>query len=1164
MPRINEETRQQRLERIALLLMRNARGLTEGEIADEINIDRRTVNNYLRELDYQGKAYKDGIYWFPFALRESRLRPFELSPEEAVTLYLGARLLSKQQDKRNEPAETALMKLASVLKADAGVGNEIEQAARELAQRPVQEDYQPIFRNVVRGYIYRKKIEISYRPLGWDKPFQTTFSTYLLEPSLIGFTTYLIGHSSIVNKWRAYKLERIESIRLTREEYAVPPDFPGLDILRNAWSIVMGEETVRVVLRFRSKTAKARVLETRWHPSQRTYPDPADPDALLLEFQVADTLDLLPWIRSWGADVEVLEPKELREVLAKEVKRMARVYGVGVAQPEDDLIAHVRQDGKEQLLVTHLTEASQLAEGFAAKVGLTELGKIMGLLHDFGKASQEYQNYLRTNEGLIRPDEDGYSQAKRGEVDHSTAGAQLVFEKLANRGQEGKILAQFLSLAIASHHSGLIDCLKPDGFNEFERRITKDDKDTHLTEARSKLPDIEKQLDELFAQPIEKEFLKRIFEDIRETGNDSQATLSFKHGLLARFLLSCLLEADRLNTADFENPGNEAIRNYGKYISWDVLVERLEEKFAEFAETTAQMETGSRAWEVNQLRAQVAGACLDTAEKPKGIYQLTVPTGGGKTLGSLRFALHHARAHKMDRVFYIVPYITIIDQNARDVREVLEDMDQNRKPLDKIVLEHHSNFMPEDDTRRRHNLLAENWDAPVVFTTQVQFLEALFGSGTRDARRMHQLANSVIILDEVQTVPIRIVHMLNAALRFLTHDCNSTVILCTATQPPLDRLPENPYRALTIQPEQKIIQDEAELFEKLKRVEVHDVRKPGGWSNVEIADLAVCALQEKGSVLIVVNTRAAAQALYREIKGRAMGAATYHLSTNMCPAHRMDVLEQEIKPKLEAKVPVICVSTQLIEAGVNIDFGSAIRVLAGLDSIAQSAGRCNRHGLRDGMGSVWIVNPQEENLDRLEDIKIGREHAQRVLDDFRDSPHAFGNDRIGLNAIAAYYDFYYQSRKDEMDYPVRADSPVGRSDNLFSLLSQNKLSTDAYASIYHSAPAILLRQSFRTASREFQVIDSPTRGVVAQYKDGHKIITELSGAFGLEKQGKLLKQAQRYSVSLFAYQFDKLLEAGAIQEVQEGAGIYYLDKQYYSDEFGWSDEPVSDMEVLIK
>ncbi|MCL5610997.1 MAG: WYL domain-containing protein, partial [Chloroflexi bacterium] len=402
MPRIDDTARQQRLDRIHLLLTRNARGVTEAEIADEINLERRTVNNYLRDLEFQGKALKDGLYWFPLALKESRLRSFDLSPEEAVTLYLGARLLVKQQDKRNEPAETALLKLASVLKADAGVGDEIEQAARELAQRPIQENYQPIFRDVVRGYIYRKKIEIAYKPLNAKKSFQTVFSTYLLEPSPIGFTTYLIGHSSIVNDRRAYKLERVESIRLTKEDYSIPPDFPGLEILRNAWSIVTGEETIRVVLRFRSGTAKTRVLETRWHPSQQTRPDPDDPKALLWEVQVADTLDLVPWVRSWGADCEVVEPKELREALVRETRKMAEVYRV--MEVKKELFAHFRgkdKDHKEpQFLWEHLTTASTLAGQFASKIGLQKSGEILGLLHDLGKASEEFQKYLLSGEGL--------------------------------------------------------------------------------------------------------------------------------------------------------------------------------------------------------------------------------------------------------------------------------------------------------------------------------------------------------------------------------------------------------------------------------------------------------------------------------------------------------------------------------------------------------------------------------------------------------------------------------------------------------------------------------------------------------------------------------------------------------------------------------------------
>jgi CRISPR-associated endonuclease/helicase Cas3 len=1143
-------TRSERLEEMKRLYVMQA--FSDIEMAKRLDVDRTTVFKDRRDLEGEYPFVQDtDARWRIDKKRYISAIKFNL--HEALALYLAARRASRQTRISQPHVANAIQKLAAALRQP--MTERLVMAGEAVLEQSAQPERVKVLEAIAEGWVSQQKVRITHQGLRARQAQTHLISPYLIEPSLLGDGTYLIGYSDVFNDVATFKVERIERAIVTGEPFTLPQDFDEQKLLQHTWGIWYGEgEPVTVKLHFFGEQVTRRVKETIWHPSQRPIED--TPDGCIWTAEVAEWREMVPWVRGWGASVEVLEPVELRKAIEEEVQKLARLYRVRDVKPKDDLIAHRRErDGEEQSLITHLIEASQLAENFAAKVGLPEIGKIMGLLHDFGKASDKFQGYLRSKQGLISPDEDGYVDAQRGEVDHSTAGAQLIYRKLSSRGREGRFLAQFLALAIASHHSGLINCLKPSGENEFERRITKDDKDTRLTEAISKLPEIERQLDEIIAQPIEQRFFKKILDEMKEQ-NDSQSTLPFKHGLLARFLLSCLLEADRLNTADFENPGNEVIRNYGKYLPWKILIERLEAKFAEFAQKTAQMEVGSRAWEVNQLRTQVAQACLDAAAKPKDIYQLTVPTGGGKTLASLRFAMHHAQAHKMDRVFYIVPYITIIDQNAGDVRKILEKADER----DKVVLEHHSNLTPEKETRR-HNLLAENWDAPIVFTTQVQFLEALFGSGTRDARRMHQLANSVIILDEVQTVPIRIVHMLNTALRFLTHDCGATVVLCTATQPPLNKLPENPYRALTVHPEQKIIQNEAELFEKLKRVEVHDERKPGGLPNTEIGDLAERALQEKGSVLIVVNTRASAQALYQEINTRGL-ETTYHLSTNMCPAHRVDVLN-EVRAKLNAEEPVICVSTQLIEAGVDIDFGAVIRALAGLDSLAQSAGRCNRHGVREGLGSVWVVNPHEENLDRLVDIKIGRGHAQRVLDDFRDNPEPFGSDRIGLNAIAAYYNFYYQSRKDEMNYPVKANSPVGRSDDLFSLLSQNTLSTDAYKGIHRSAPEILLRQSFQSAAREFHVIDSPTRGVVVPYKEGDEIIKDLCGAFALEKQGKLLKQAQRYSVNLFAYQFDNLVKAGAINEVQEGTGIYYLDSQYYSEEFGWSDKPVGDMKVLI-
>lgn len=817
--------------------------------------------------------------------------------------------------------------------------------------------------------------------------------------------------------------------------------------------------------------------------------------------------------------------------------------------------AHIREQDKQyQSLQDHLLAVSKLAGQFSEKIGLKDVGKVVGLLHDFGKASETFQRYILSGEGLIDPDKEEYIDPVKhhGKIDHTTSGAQVICETLWNKGGKDKVAAQVLALCIASHHSGLIDCLKPNGENDFKRRMGKPDESTRKAEAMLNLPEIVKDVQEILSQDVARQICDKL-KSLKEEG-DSKETLAFKAGLLIRFLLSCLLDADRLNTADFEMPGNTHIRNYGEYHPWEVLIDRLNVKLREF-------EQKSNKNEVDALRIQVSQACFDFALKPMGIYQLTVPTGGGKTISSLRFALNHAKAHGMERVFYVIPYTSIIDQNAQEIRQILEDRDEGGNYMDRVVLEHHSNLTPEQETRR-HNLLSENWDAPVVFTTQVQFLEALFGAGTRSARRMHQLANSVIILDEVQTFPIKTIHMLNLALRFLAHDCRTTVVLCTATQPPLDKL-DNQYRALTLQSDQRIIQNEKELFEKLKRVEVFDKRRVGGWSETEVAELAQKQLQEKGSVLAVVNTRNSARELYEAVKKRKIAdVLLYHLSTNMCPAHRLNVLN-EVKDKLKKNKPVICISTQLIEAGVDVDFGAVIRYLAGLDSIAQSAGRCNRHGLRPELGNVWIVNPKEEKIEKLKEIKVGIDNAQRVLDDFKDKPETFGNTRIGLEAMAAYYSHYYWIRKDEMKYKIKKDSLAGRDDDLFNLFSTNVLSVNAHHRAYQAVPDMQFVQSFLSAAKEFHPIDTLTRGVVVPYgEEGKQIVAKLWSVPEFHKQYKLLKKAQRYSVNMFFYQFEKLCEAGAIREVQTGAGVFYLDEQYYSNDFGWCDETVNEMSLI--
>jgi CRISPR-associated endonuclease/helicase Cas3 len=717
-----------------------------------------------------------------------------------------------------------------------------------------------------------------------------------------------------------------------------------------------------------------------------------------------------------------------------------------------------------------------------------------------------------------------------------------------------------LGLCLASHHSGLIDCVSPDGSNVIQRRIEKNHDFTHFEEASENLrPFLESNISPKL-QEIENQLFKKMASavEINESGKnlDSKDTLSFKYGLLIRYLFSCLLDGDRSNTADFESPHEKKIRNEGKYVNWDLLLQRLNTRINEF-------ERKEEKNSVDEIRNQVSHYCLEFSSHEKGIFQLNVPTGGGKTMASLRFALNHASLHQMDRIFYVVPYTSIIDQNADEVRKILEERDQKGNFLDKVVLEHHSNLTPEEESYR-HNLLAQNWDAPIIFTTQVRFLETIFGSGTLYARRMHQLANSVIIFDEIQSLPIRCIQLFNLAVRFLVKSCGCTVVLCTATQPLLDKV--SPIeRSLPLQPENKIISNEKELYRALKRVEIIDYRKAGGWDEKETARLAVDQMEESGSVLIVVNTKKAAQSIYLELE-QISHSTLYHLSTNMCPEHRLNSLK-EIKEKLnDPQESVICVSTQLIEAGVDVDFGCVIRYLAGLDSIAQAAGRCNRNGRREDLGKVFVINPANENLDRLEDIRIGAQITERVWDEYNNAPDSFNNDRAGLQAMSQYYRYYFFERSSEMNYPIDKRSILGQEDNLFDLLSTNEKSCKEYLKnmVGKESSIPYFSQAFASAGKCFSVIDQVTRGVVVPYeKEGNELINDLCSSAFLVKPFDLLKKAQHFSVNLYPFEFEEMAKKKAINEIQKGSGVYFLDEQYYHPKFGWSKEIVEQSQTLI-
>ncbi len=824
-----------------------------------------------------------------------------------------------------------------------------------------------------------------------------------------------------------------------------------------------------------------------------------------------------------------------------------------------DYIAH-----KNQKLYEHLEGVAELAKAHAEKIGMGNYGELLGLLHDFGKYSAEFQKYItdaiKKDDPHFNPDEDEDfidPTGKKGKIDHSTAGAQFLSHKNGSSNAH-KMLGQFLSLCLVSHHSGLIDCLTTDSngtWDSYSKRLSKHDNKTHRNDCTKNIDDHVLQrintilMDKSFTKPFE-EKCRDIVRVSPET-NPLSTVAQFQLGLLARFLFSTLIDADRQDSADSEKPKTARHRQQGRYRSWDVLAERLENAYKAF-ETKSKAYRTETENNVNKIRSAISKHCLNAAERPQGLFTLTVPTGGGKTLSSLRFALNHAKDCGLDRIIYIIPFTSIIDQNAQVVREILEPK-ECPEDAGKIVLEHHSNIGAEAQSWKE-KLLTENWDAPIIYTTMVQLLEAFFGTGTRGVRRMHQLAKAVIVFDEIQILPVKCVHLFNNAINFVVHQCGSTVVLCTATQPLLGSV-DKKKGALKLNEENELMPDVGKLFSDLKRVHVHDRRKTPGWNHAEIAAFALELVKASGSCLVVANTKRSVRTIFAEAK--KPGIEIFHLSTGMCPAHRKQVLKT-IRQKLSSGEPILCVSTQLIEAGVDVDFRSVIRVLAGLDSIAQAAGRCNRNG-KPEIGNVFVVNLVEENLDFLADIAVGQEKSNRVLDDYKSDASKYDSDIIGPKMLEWYYQNYFYQRKNVMDYPVN----VNRNDTLLNLLACNVNAASDYRRVRGILPEISLRQSFMTAAKQFKSIDAPTRSVIVPYgNEGKELVNQLCSAFEVEKQYSLIKKAQQYSVNVFSYEFEKLTEECALYRVQEGTEIFHLDGKFYSETFGISTEPINKEEFL--
>lgn len=709
--------------------------------------------------------------------------------------------------------------------------------------------------------------------------------------------------------------------------------------------------------------------------------------------------------------------------------------------------AHSSSDnGKEwQTISEHLKKTAQIASEKSEAFGAEEFAFLCGLLHDLGKYSKEFQLRL---------------QGRGGRVDHSSAGAQVAVALF------GKGIGTLLAYCIVGHHGGLLDY-----------GTAASTEGTLSARLQAKVCDFSAYKEEII---VDSEHMPSVPALGPQKGNEG-FTLSF----FIRMLYSCLVDADFINTEEYMN-------GVSKPRGGHASIQELDAAWNSFL---SGLMAAGQTW-INVKRNEILLRCLHMAESTPGLYSLTVPTGGGKTASSLAFALKHSQKNKMRRIIYVIPYTSIIEQNAAIFKRHLGEDN---------VLEHHSNFQFDKETDENNQianekirLASENWDIPVVVTTNVQFFESLFANKSSKCRKLHSIAESVIIFDEAQMIPTQFLRPCFLSISELVSNYGCTAVLCTATQPSV-------YESgiMDTQPVE-IMENPKKLYEDFKKVTVRDI------GEVEDA-LLTSQLNALEQVLCIVNTRRHA----REIFGQLAGDC-YHLSTLMCPAHRKAALD-EIRKRLnpQSTKPCRVVSTQLIEAGVDVDFPAVYRAMAGIDSIVQSAGRCNREGrLKEGI--LYVFRPLSKAAAIRGYLKRTAEISEMV---FRKH-----HDPISLEAI----DYYFKL--------------------LYDIEGLDALDRNHVLECFEGTRKTPFAFDFETAANRFHLIDSETYPVIIPYNgEAEELIRSLPFCKSLSAAARRL---QPYTVSVYKWEFEKLISSGVVRRIKDDFFILEDAKLNYDSHTG--------------
>jgi CRISPR-associated endonuclease/helicase Cas3 len=994
MPRISEGSKQQALDRVWLTVKRHPHGATEAEIAQFTGIERRTLNNYLNALGDEGRIAKEGTLWFPLDFEETRIRALTLSPEEAYTLYLGSRLLVKQHDKRNEPAESALLKLAEVLTTDAGIGDEIAQAAIELAQRPQRPGYRSVFETVVRGYIYRKRIKLTYRPLN-GRPFDTLFETYLIEPSAIGYATYAIGYSSLPNARRAYKLERILNAQLTRESYIIPPDFPGLAVLRNAWSIIIGDETAPVVLRF-SPRVRERVLETQWHPSQTISDDPDRPGYLRWTAHIADTTDMLPWVRGWGSDVEVLQPLSLRENISADLFAAATTYHVTnlTTSLDDRLLRCWGKTGASEHdfhpALYHMLDVAHVAHQLlspaasprwrlvladalhADQATLQEWLPWIVALHDIGKLSVPFQAQNATQRARMISEGFAFPNPPAGiglDLHHTLLG-RITLKNELDMGLPDDLLTAILEM-ISGHHGVFAQDTKsnrrdfkvlaePEEWPEFRIRATRILRSLLLVNEPNwpEPSNVSAAIMALTGFTILCDWL----------GSDSRYFQCMPH----LPILDYVMHSRKMARAAVQNAGflqpvfSDAPTNFA-------------DLFPDFRPPRP----------LQQAVNEIPGGLL---RRPT-LTIIEAPTGEGKTEAALTLARRIAASRGTDEIYVALP--TTATSNQMFVR-IQKHLNEHLHLPTTAKLVHGQAFLVEDDLRIEPLANGDHSEHVIVewFNPLKRSLLAPFGVGTIDqaelcalsvrhnALRMIGLAGKVVILDEVHAYDTYMTTIIERMLEWLSA-LGASVILLSATLPVAKRQAltaayRTPgFAATNTEQAYPLVLTVADDNEYSLSPAAHQPNRilhvnplPPAIDDAQSKALWLLEqVQNGGCACWITNTVRHAQEIFAELRMLAPTGVDCTLMHARLPVEDRQALEQAIVAKYSVQgvrpSRGIVVGTQVLEQSLDLDFDVLASDLAPVDLLLQRAGRLHRHTrparpLAHDMPRLWIYLLRDE------------------------------------------------------------------------------------------------------------------------------------------------------------------------------------------------------------